>query len=453
MPSDTRAPEHRLVTGWGRTTATTADVTRPRSAGEVLGLLRSRSARGTIARGLGRSYGDPALNAGGTVLDMTGLGRVLAVDPDVGEVRVEAGASIDLLARVLLPTGWFLPVTPGTRSVTVGGAIATDVHGKNHHLAGSFGCHLRSIRLALADATVREVSPGRDPDLFWATVGGMGLTGVVLEATLRLLPVPSAWMAVTTERCGDLDGLLAALQVADRHSYSVAWIDLMTTGPRAGRGVVTSAEHAAVEDLPRRVRRRADELGRPARLRVPGWCPTGLLNPLSIAAFNEAWFRRAPSRPTQDLQPIGRYLHPLDGVRDWNLLYGARGLLQHQCVVPDESALRRLLDRIRGSRVPAFLAVLKRLGAADPAPLSFPRPGWTLAFDAPGAEHGIAELLDDLDDLVAAVGGSVYLAKDARMRPELLPTFYPRLDQWRAVRERVDPGRVLVSDQARRLGL
>lgn len=452
MPSDTLVSERQLLSGWGRTTATSSLVAHPRTSPEVLRILARGTARGMIARGLGRSYGDSALSAGGTVVDMTRLGRVLHVDPDAGEVRVEAGASFDLLARILLPRGWFLPVTPGTRSVTVGGAIAADVHGKNHHRAGSLGRHVRSMLLALADGTAREVSPTDDPDLFWATVGGMGLTGVVLEATLRLLPVPSAWMTVTTERAGDLDGVLAALQDADRRPYSVAWVDLMATGPRAGRGVVTSAEHAAVEDLPSRARRRAGELGRPSRLQVPGWCPPGLLNPMSITAFNEAWYRRSPSR-TDAIESIGGYFHPLDGVRGWNRLYGPHGLVQHQCVVPDERALRDVVDRIRVSRVPSFLAVLKRFGADDPAPLSFPRPGWTLAFDVPAASSGLTDLLDELDDVVVAAGGSVYLAKDARMRPEHLAACYPRLDEWREVRERVDPKRAFVSDQARRLGL
>lgn len=452
MRPEALVSEPQLLSGWGRATATSSAVARPRTSSDVLGVLARGGTRGTIARGLGRSYGDSALSAGGTVIDMTGVGRVLALDPHAGEVRVEAGASFDLLARVVLPRGWFLPVTPGTRFVTVGGAIAADVHGRNHLRAGSLGRHVQSLLLALPDGSAREVSPYDDADLFWATFGGMGLTGVVLEATLRLLPVPSTWMSVTTERAADLDAVLAALQDADRRTYSMARVDLMATGGRAGRGVVTSAEHATVDDLPARARRRAGELGRPSRLQVPSWCPPGLLNLTSVTAFHKPWLRRSPSR-ADEIQSIGGYFHPLDGVRGWDRIYGRHGLVQHQCVVPDERALRAVVDEIRASRVPAFLAVLQRFGAGDPAPLSFPRPGWTLAFDVPVASGGPGGLLDELDDVVAGAGGSVYLAKDARMRPQHLAAFYPRLDQWREVRERVDPGRRLVSDQARRLGL
>jgi decaprenylphospho-beta-D-ribofuranose 2-oxidase len=335
----------------------------------------------------------------------------------------------------------------------VGGAIATDVHGKNHHRAGSFGAYVTGMRLALPDGTVHVVSPELDRDLHWATIGGMGLTGVVLDATVQLQRVPSAWMSVSTERAGDLDTLLAALQRADRQTYSVAWVDLMAGGSVSGRGVVTSAEHAQPEALPTAVAERRWALPEPARIGVPPWTPAGLLNRASLRAFNEAWFRRAPVRRDGEVVPLGKFFHPLDGVRDWNRLYGARGFVQHQCVVPDEPTLREVLRLIRISRVPSFLAVLKRFGPADPGPLSFPRPGWTLAFDVAASAASLGGLLDDLDEVVAAAGGSIYLAKDSRLRPQLLPALYPRLDQWRAVRERVDPHRVLTSDLARRLSL
>jgi len=442
-----------LLTGWGAATATSARLLRVRTQDDVLRALTAAPGRGAIPRGLGRSYGDPALNAGGTVLDMTLMDRVLGLDEGTGRLTVEAGASMDALVRAVLPLGWFVPVTPGTRQVTVGGAIATDVHGKNHHRAGSFGAHVTGMRLALPDGTVRVVSPELDRDLHWATIGGMGLTGVVLDATVQLQRVPSAWMSVSTERAGDLDTLLAALQRADRQTYSVAWVDLMAGGSVSGRGVVTSAEHAQPEALPTAVAERRWSLPEPARIGVPLWTPAGLLNRASLRAFNEAWFRRAPVRRDGEVVPLGKFFHPLDGVRDWNRLYGARGLVQHQCVVPDEPTLREVLRLIRISRVPSFLAVLKRFGPADPGPLSFPRPGWTLAFDVAASAASLGGLLDDLDEVVAAAGGSIYLAKDSRLRPQLLPALYPRLDHWRAVRERVDPHRVLTSDLARRLSL
>jgi decaprenylphospho-beta-D-ribofuranose 2-oxidase len=428
-------------------------VVEVRTEHDALRWLTHGPARGAIPRGLGRSYGDAALNAGGAVLDMTGMDQVLDLDADTGLLTVEAGASIDALVRALLPLGWFVPVTPGTRQVTVGGAIAADVHGKNHHRAGSFGTHVTAIRLALADGTVRVVSPEIDGDLHWATVGGMGLTGVVLDATVRLQRVPSGWMSVSTERAEDLDELLAALRRADRQTYSVAWVDLMAGGAAAGRGVVTSAEHAEVEALRGEAARHRWVLPERSRIGVPPWTPPGLLNRAGVRAFNEVWFRRAPVRRDGEVVPLGAYFHPLDGVRDWNRLYGPRGLLQHQCVVPDEDTLREVLRRVQRSGVPSFLAVLKRFGPGDRGPLSFPRPGWTLAFDVPATAGRLGGLLDCLDEVVADAGGSVYLAKDSRLRPQLLPTFYPRLDEWRAVRERVDPDRVLTSDLARRLSL
>ena len=444
---------HELLTGWGRTAPSSAEVEHPRSVDDVAKQVLSGSRRGVLARGLGRSYGDSAQNAGGLVLDMTHMNRVLHVDPVEGLMRVEAGCSIDELARLLLPQGWFLPVTPGTRFVTIGGAIAADVHGKNHHHSGSFGSYVESMEIALADGTVRQVSRDDDADLFWATVGGLGLTGVIVLATVRLIRVPSAWMLVNTSRCDNLDDVLAALERADQHPYSVAWIDLLAGGPAAGRGVVTSADHAPVKDLPRKARSRAGELARSPGLKAPGWAPPALLNRLTIGAFNEAWFRRAPRRRSGQPQRLGSYFHPLDGIEGWNRLYGRGGLVQYQCVVPDEAALRRVVHRVQTSQVPSFLAVLKRLGAANLAPLSFPRPGWTLAFDVPAGSPGLDVLLDDLDEQVATLGGSVYLAKDSRMRPEFLPAYYPRLREWRDVRARVDPGGLFVSDQSRRLSL
>ena len=456
MPSETAGQEHgcdQLISGWGRTAPTRAHVERPHEAAEIAERVAVGSPRGVVARGLGRSYGDCAQNAGGLVLDMTRLDQVIDLDADQGTIRAEAGCSFDQLARLLLPSGWFLPVTPGTRFVTVGGAIAADVHGKNHHASGSFGSHVDALDLVLADGTTRRVSPTADPDLFWATVGGLGLTGVILDATVRLTRVPSAWMLVNTERCADLDGVLEALDRADRHPYSVAWIDLLARGAGAGRGVVTSADHAPVDALAPRARARARELGQRPGLTAPAWVPPGLLNRASIGAFNELWYRRAPRRRLGEPQSLASYFYPLDGVSGWNRLYGRHGMVQYQCVVPDEAALRQVLQRVQAEQVPSFLAVLKRFGEGDLAPLSFPRPGWTLAFDVPARLPALAPVLDGLDRLVADLGGSVYLAKDARMRPELLASFYPRLQDWLEVRARVDPHGVFVSDQSRRLSL
>jgi decaprenylphospho-beta-D-ribofuranose 2-oxidase len=287
----------------------------------------------------------------------------------------------------------------------------------------------------------------------------MGLTGVVLEATLRALPVRTAWMSCDVTRVDDLDALLAALCQADRRQYSVGWVDCLSGGRHTGRGVVSAADHAGPEDVARwRSARRGavpadpDPDPRP-RVGSPRWAPAALLNRWSVAAFNEAWYRAAPRRRVGVPQAPARFFHPLDGVEGWNRLYGRSGLVQYQCVVPDTKTVECLLALVRRSHAPALLAVLKRLGQGNPGPLSFPRPGWTLALDLPAGAEAVPRLLDALDETVAGVGGSVYLAKDSRMSPERMPTFYPRLQQWLELRERVDPQRRWQSDLSRRLAL
>ncbi|MFF0738516.1 FAD-binding protein [Streptomyces chartreusis] len=451
MPADTVS-----VSGWGRTAPTNARLIRPRTYQEAATAVRSCGARGGIPRGLGRAYGDAAQNAGGMVLDMTGLDRVHAIDADNGIVLCDAGVSLHRLMEVLLPLGWFVPVTPGTRHVTVGGAIGADIHGKNHHVSGSFSRHVLSMELLTADGEVRAV--GRDTPLFDATTGGMGLTGVILTATIQLQPVTTSLMSVDTERARDLDDLLARLTTGDDHyRYSVAWIDLLARGPAMGRAVLTRGDHAPLEALREGTRARREPLAfRPARLPAPpSVLPEGLLNRRTVGWFNELWYRRAPHARTGELQPLARFFHPLDGVPHWNRIYGRGGFVQYQFVVGHghEETLRGIVRRVSEHRCPSFLAVLKRFGDADPGWLSFPVPGWTLALDIPAGLPGLGALLDTLDEDVAAAGGRVYLAKDSRLRPELLATMYPRLDEFRALRAEIDPRGVFVSDLARRLGL
>ncbi|MFD0415381.1 FAD-binding protein [Streptomyces sp. NPDC127108] len=448
----TRAPVP--LTGWGRTAPSAAHVMRPRTHEEAVAALRVCAERGGIARGLGRAYGDAAQNAGGAVLDMTGLDRVHAIDADAGTVVCDAGVSLHRLMEVLLPLGWFVPVTPGTRYVTVGGAIGADIHGKNHHVSGSFARHVRSLDLLTADGTVRTVEPGSP--LFDATAGGMGLTGVILSATLQLHPVETSLMAVDTERAADLDDLMARLTATDhRYRYSVAWIDLLARGAATGRAVLTRGDHAPLDALPARART-APLAFRPRQLpAAPRFVPEGLLGRRSVGLFNELWYRKAPRSRTGQLQKLSAFFHPLDGVPHWNRIYGPTGFVQYQFVVGygSEEALRRIVHRISGHRCPSFLAVLKRFGDADPGWLSFPMPGWTLALDIPANLPGLAALLDELDSEVAAAGGRVYLAKDSRIRPETLTAMYPRLPDFRALRHSLDPTSLFRSDLSRRLTL
>ncbi len=446
------ATTERTLTGWGRTAPSRAQVVRPDGPGEVAGLLAHRP---VIARGLGRSYGDAAQRAGGVVVDTSGLTSIGPIDARTGAVTVEGGAPLGELMRRALMTGWFVGVTPGTRHVTVGGAIAADVHGKNHHREGSFCRYVTKLTLATPTG-VHVVGPDDDPELFWATAGGMGLTGVVTKATLQLVPVESSWMTVDTERFDRLDDVMAAMSSSDAdHRYSVAWVDVAARPGRRGRSVLTRGDHAPRDALPSTRRAGRPGIGRERPHRLPAASVGRLLSPELIRAVNGLWFRKAPRRESGALQTVSSFFHPLDRIADWNLLYGRRGFVQYQFVVgwPHAELVHRAVAMTESYRVPSFLAVLKRLGPGDPGPLSFPVEGWTLALDFPVGPERLPALLDRLDELVAAAGGRVYLAKDGRLRPELVPVMYPRHRELADVRRRVDPERVIQSDLSRRLGL
>jgi decaprenylphospho-beta-D-ribofuranose 2-oxidase len=302
---------------------------------------------------------------------------------------------------------------------------------------------------------VHLLTPEEGPELFWATVGGMGLTGVVTTATLRLKRVESAFIRVDTERVANLADLVATMRTSDEgHTYSVAWIDLLARGGATGRAVLTRGEHARVDELPDPARSTALEFDPSQRLRAPKWVPSRLMNHWSVKAFNEAWFRRAPGQRQGEIVPLASFFHPLDGVADWNRLYGRRGLVQYQFLVPPDAdeALAEAVRQIAEAGFASFLAVLKRFGPGNPGLLSFPGEGWTLALDLP-AEPSLGPLLDRLDALVLEAGGRLYLAKDARAQPATVRRMYPRLDEFREVRRRIDPRGVFSSDLARRLAL
>jgi decaprenylphospho-beta-D-ribofuranose 2-oxidase len=478
-PADLRAPvterglagaqdaQTVLLSGWGRIAPTRARVLRPRTALEVAeALARARAAEGgLIARGAGRSYGDAAQNEGGTVLDATVLRGDLELDCERGLVRAGAGTTFAELLLYLAGQGLTLPVVPGTRHLTVGGAIASDVHGKNHPRDGSLARQLETLTLCTpADGPVK-VSERLDPELFTATVGGMGLTGVVTAATLRTMPLRAAHARADIDRTESLEDALALLTQDAGHRYGIAWVDLLAEGAAFGRSVVTrSNEGAPEEELPRRSpgvapgglrgAGRAPFPVRP-RLTVPRGFPRGVLRPATVRAFNALHWRSAPRSERGRALTMSAHLFPLDVLGDWNRLYGAGGLMQYQFVVPRgrEDTLLRAVGELRERRLPMYLAVLKRLGPGSGGFLSFPIEGWTMAIDLPADAPGLRGALDEVDELIAQAGGRIYLAKDARLRQQTLAAMYPDLGRFVQLRARVDPQGALRSDMARRLGL
>lgn len=451
----------RTLTGWGRaapTTATVVPATDLETIRSVIERARAGStARGLIARGLGRSYGDSAQNAGGTVLDMTCWNRIHSIDADAGLAVVDAGVSLDTLLRRIVGLGLWLPVLPGTRQVTVGGAIGFDVHGKNHHTAGSFGNHVRSMDLLTGTGEVKTLTPdGPEQELFWATVGGMGLTGVVLRATLSLRQVQTAYFLVDSDRTADLDETLARYgdgTDAD-YDYSMAWFDSISTGRHLGRAAFSRGSMATVDQLPAKLRRDPLRFDAPQLITLPDLFPNGLANKLTFSLLSKLWYYKTPKRGRGQIQNLTAFYHPLDMIGEWNRGYGNRGFLQYQCLLPFAAVdqLRMMITRIVASGQVSLVNVLKRMGEANPGPLSFPQPGWTITLDFP-IKPGLHRLCADLDAMTLEAGGRIYLAKDSRASADTIARMYPRLQEWRTVRDQVDPDHVFVSDQARRLGI
>lgn len=466
-----RAGGERSLCGWGRVARARCRVIRPRTAGEVAAAIAAHehSGAGVIARGAGRSYGDAAQNAGGEVLDMTGLDRIVAIDGERRLITAQAGATVARLLAGLARRGLTLPVVPGTRHVTVAGAIASDVHGKSHHRDGGLARHVTAIALCTPADGLVEVSPDSDPELFYATLGGMGLTGAIVAATLRAEPLASPWVAADADRTDGLQQTLALMSGPERHRYSVAWLDLLADGPRLGRAIVSRADPLPAGDATPARRGRAAAAGgarhdayaysralarRPA-FEIPRGFPAAVLRPAGMRTFNALRWRATPRRERGRPLELAPYLFPLDALGEWNRLYGPAGLIQYQFAIPagQERTLERCFQLMRGRRLPVYLAVFKRLGPTFGGPLSFPLEGWTLAIDLPASAPGLRAALDELDELVAGCGGRVYLTKDVRLRPDALRAMYPELERFQALRARIDPQGIMRSDLGRRLGL
>lgn len=447
-PPPVKTAQTESLAGWGNFPVLPAKLARP----EKRRGLRPIGAS-SLARGQGRSYGDAALNSLGTVVLTEKLDRFLGFEPETGDLTVEAGATLEDVIETMLPRGWFLPVTPGTRYCSLGGCLAADVHGKNHHAAGTFSAHVRSFELVRPDGGTAWCTPQENPGLFWATAGGMGLTGMVSTMTLRLKRVETSWMSVAHAPAGSLEELCDLLEDPARDAtYSVAWIDCVTSGPRLGRGVLMTGEHAAPDQVPRGSEplEWKPKRARPFPFDLPGWA----LNPFTVRTANALYYLRQKGRG-RFVCPIEPYFYPLDSIQGWNRMYGKRGFLQYQFVAPTETAratVRTVVQALADGGYGSFLGVLKRFGGQGEGMLSFPMSGLTLALDIP-RRAGIEELLDRMDKVVADAGGRVYLAKDARLSRQAFEAMYPRLGEFMQVRESCDPSRRIGSDLARRLGL
>lgn len=437
------------LSGWGRYPVQSCELQRPERYADL-----KPDAVNLITRGQGRAYGDAALNENGRVLLTERVNRFLEFDAEQGILRAEAGATLAEVLAVIVPKGWFLMVTPGTKFVSLGGCVAADVHGKNHHRDGSFSACVLSLQLILADGSRVLCSSSEKPELFWATVGGMGLTGIIGEVTIKLVRIQNAYMKVRHHAARDLEQMFHQMQDAafDDH-YTVAWIDCLANGAKLGRGVSMCGHHAELNEAPLGLRDGGKSgLG----LGIPFDFPEFVLNPLSISAFNGLYYQRAGAKREPFISNYNPFFYPLDAIGNWNRMYGKRGFVQYQCVIPDATAydgMRQLLQALSSSRRSSFLAVLKRFGPQGKGLLSFPTSGYTLALDLPIRGSGLFALLNQLDETVLQHGGRIYLAKDARLSAESFRIMYPCYAEWLKIKNEVDPQNRFSSSLSRRLGM
>lgn len=435
------------VSNWGNYPVIEAEVHSPATIDDVKRIVASSPE--VIARGMGRCYGDSSLNS--TILSTLRLNHILAFDSTSGRITCEAGVRLSEILDAFVPRGWFLPVTPGTKHITVGGAVASDVHGKNHHCAGSFSNHVQSLTVLIADGTIVTCSPDVRNDLFWATCGGMGLTGIILEATFTLKPIETAYIRQRIVKARNIDEAFDMFEANKHWTYSVAWIDCLSTGDSLGRSALILGEHALKEEVGYRYRDPL-RIEQPISIPVPFFFPSGILNRITIKAFNEAWNAHYLQRDSFiEYEP---FFYPLDFVSDWNRIYGKRGFTQYQFVLPKSASresFKNILREIAGSGEGSFLAVLKLFGTQNGV-LSFPQEGYTLALDFPITPSAL-KLFERLDAMVTDHGGRIYLTKDVRMGKESFEKGYPKAADFHSVKKKYDPTGRFQSLQSKRIGI
>ncbi len=407
-----------------------------------------------IAFGNGRSYGDASLQH--KILLTRRFSKFLSFDATTGELCCQAGVLLAEILDVFVPRGWFLPVTPGTKLITVGGAIAADVHGKNHHVDGSFGQHIQSMEVMRNDGSVVTCSPTENAEFFNVTVGGMGLSGIILNATFRLRKIETAYIKEETVRASNLEEIMDGFEASDNWTYSVAWIDCLAKGDSLGRSILMRGEHASETDLIEQAQRAKPLAAKKGlKLGVPIDFPNFALNPLSMKAFNCAYYNKTRPGTHTNVVDYNSFFYPLDAVDNWNRIYGKRGFTQYQFVIPKEAGregMRKILTRITESGLGSFLAVLKLFGEQDSF-MSFPMAGYTLALDFPISVKAM-ELFKELDAMVADYGGRLYLAKDSRMDAAMFEKTYPNADEFRQAIAMLNEGETkFASLQSKRIGI
>ncbi|MDL9937663.1 FAD-binding oxidoreductase [Gordonia sp. ABSL1-1] len=462
----------RKLVGWSRTTPVQGHVLStpyPEVIADAVARVADDNAdkpdylkRGVIARGLGRSYNESGQNTGGLTIDMTPLTRIYEIDAETATVDLDAGVSLDALMQAALPYGLWVPVLPGTRQVTVGGAIAHDIHGKNHHSQGSFGNHVVEMQLLVADGRILTLTPdgtADDPDasIFWATVGGIGLTGIVLRAKIAMKRTESAYFIADTATTNTLDETIALhLEdgFEDGYEYASGWFDSMSKPPKLGRGSFSRGNLARVDELPAKLQKNPLKFDAKPLAALPDVFPRGLANKLDFTLMSEFYYRLGSNKKGA-VKSLPAFYHMLDILGNWNNAYGrGGGFCQYQFIVPtgNEGEFKSLIEDIQASGHVSFLNVIKLFGEGNKAPLSFPFKGWNVCLDFP-VKAGLAEFLNELDRRVMSMGGRLYTAKDSRTSAENFHAMYPRIDEWLAVRRRIDPTGVFMSDMGRRFEL
>ena len=465
--------EHRRLTGWGRTQPASSEVLSTPDLDLIARAVREVAEqnedkpdylkRGVIARGLGRSYGDPAQNSGGLVVDMAALNEIHSIDPDTAIADVDGGVTLDQLMKAALPYGLWVPVLPGTRQVTIGGAIGPDIHGKNHHSAGSFGNHVASMELLVADGRILHLEPegsADDPDgeLFWATVGGMGLTGIIVRARIAMTRTETAYFIADGDMTASLDETIEFHSDGSEknYTYSSAWFDAISPEPKLGRAAISRGSLATLDQLKEyapKLAKKPLKFNAPQLMTVPDIFPNFTMNKLTMMSIGKLWWLKSGTYRNK-VQNLTQFYQPLDLIGEWNRGYGSKGFLQYQFVVPREAVepFKEIVRDIQRSGHYSALIVFKLFGEGNRAPLSYPMPGWNVCVDFP-IKPGLGDFLDDLDKRVMEFGGRLYLAKESRTSAENFHKMYPKMDSWLKTRNTIDPSGVFASDMSRRLEL